>query len=473
MGYPKGFLEYDRQGPAHRPKEERIGDFKEFILPIPEEHLQTQAARCMDCGVPFCHDGCPLGNLIPEFNDAVYQGKWQAAYRLLAKTNPFPEFTGRICPAPCEKSCVLGINQDPVTIESIEKEIAEAAFTNGWVVPQPPEQRTGKQVAVIGSGPAGMAAAYYLNQQGHNVTVFERDETPGGLLRYGVPDFKLEKWVIDRRVAIMEQEGVVFRCNTSIGEDISVEALRSEYDAIVMCTGAPAPRDMRIEGRDLPGVHFAMEYLTQQNRRVAGMWQESPASILAAGKDVLVIGGGDTGSDCIGTANRQGARSVTQITWGPVPALTRPEDNPWPEWPMVLESSSSHEEGCERSWSVLSKAFLPDEHGHLRALQVVNIEWTDGRKSYQELPETLRELPCQLVLIAVGFTGAEPGSLWDQLGVELDAKGRLVGPTFHTSQPGIFSAGDLRRGQSLVVWAQAEGRDAAKACHRYLMEQAQ
>lgn len=468
MGNPSGFLQFDRELPTYKTKEERLSDFNEFVLPFPEDKTREQAARCMDCGVPFCHNGCPLGNLIPEFNDAVYNKEWHRAYILLARTNPFPEFTGRICPAPCEKSCVLGLNQSPVTIEHIEKTIAEKAFEEGWIQPKVPKTRTGRKVAVIGSGPGGMAAAHYLNQMGHEVTVFERDEAPGGLLRYGIPDFKMEKWVIDRRLNMMIEEGVKFVCNVEIGVNISGEELKAEFDGIIVCAGAPQPRDMNIAGRDLEGVHFAMEYLTQQNRMLAGTWSADLPPISAKDKHVIVIGGGDTGSDCIGTANRQGAKSVTQITWGPQPSDERSEDNPWPEWPMTLQTSTSHEEGCERDWSVLTRAFVGDEAGKLTGMEVINIEWADKRAGYQELTETLREIPCDLALIATGFQGADPGGMWDQLGLTLDKKGRLNGRRFHTEVPGIFTAGDVHRGQSLVVWAQAEGRDAARACDEWM-----
>lgn len=471
MGNPTGFLDFERELPRYRTREERVSDFHEFVLPFPEEKTRKQAARCMDCGVPFCHNGCPLGNLIPEFNDAVYQAEWKTAYRLLAKTNPFPEFTGRICPAPCEKSCVLGLNQDPVTIEHIEKAIVEEAFKQGWIQAKPPASRTGKRIAVIGSGPAGMAAAHYLNQSGHSVTVYDRDEAPGGLLRYGIPDFKLEKWVIDRRLNLMIEEGIEFVCNVEIGRDISGEQLKTEYDAVVVCAGAPQPREMGLPGRELSGVHFAMEYLTQQNRMLAGTWDSEALPINAKDKHVLVIGGGDTGSDCIGTANRQGAASVTQITWGPEPSEERSDDNPWPEWPMTLQTSSSHEEGCERDWSVLTKSFVGDATNKLTAMEVVDIRWEPKRAGYEEIAETLRELPCDLALIAVGFQGADRGGLWDQLGVSLDKKGRLRGKKFHTEVPGVFTAGDVHRGQSLVVWAQAEGRDAARSCMEWMQSE--
>lgn len=472
MGNPTGFLEFDRELPRYRAREERISDFQEFVLPFPPEKTRNQAARCMDCGVPFCHNGCPLGNLIPEFNDAVYQKEWLVAYKLLSRTNPFPEFTGRICPAPCEKSCVLGLNQDPVTIEHIEKEIIEEAFRQGWVKANPPASRTGKRVAVIGSGPAGMAAAHYLNQAGNHVVVYERDEAPGGLLRYGIPDFKLEKWVIDRRIQLMQEEGIDFICNIEIGQDISGEELKANYDAVIVCAGAPRPRDLNLPGRELGGVHFAMEYLTQVNRMLAGTWNPELPPIDAKDKHVLVIGGGDTGSDCIGTANRQGAKSITQITWGPEPSMERSEDNPWPEWPMTLQTSTSHEEGCERDWSVLTKSFVGNATGQLKAMEVIDIRWAPKRAGYEEIKESLRHLPCDLALVAVGFEGADQGGLWEQLGVTLDRKGRLRGTKFHTEVPGIFTAGDVHRGQSLVVWAQAEGRDAARACMAWMAEKA-
>jgi glutamate synthase (NADPH) small chain len=469
MGKPTGFKEYKREYPATEAPEQRKQHFKEFLAPLKEEKSHQQAARCMDCGVPFCHQGCPLGNNIPEFNDAVYEGDWQQAFVLLDATNNFPEFTGRICPAPCERSCVLGINQPPVTIELIEKTIAERAYAEGWVQPQPPVQRSGKRVAVIGSGPAGMAAAAQLNRAGHLVTVFERDEKPGGLLRYGIPDFKLEKWVVERRVEILEAEGIEFRCGVTVGEDVRVDQLQADYEAVVLCNGATVPRDMPLEGRAFQGVHFAMDYLTQNNRKVAGDWQQPVGDIDAKDKDVIVIGGGDTGSDCIGTANRQGARSILQMTWGNLPPAERLPENPWPEWPMILETTSSHEEGCEREFGVLTKAFKGDENGQLRALEVVNIRWNPGRKGYVELEETRRELPCQLALISIGFAHPQAEGLLQDLGLELDRRGNVRAPHYRSSQAGVFAAGDVRRGASLVVWAIAEGREAARAADLYLM----
>ena len=471
MGKPTGFLEFDREMPRSRPPQERVQDYQEFYQPFSETKTRQQAARCMDCGVPFCHHGCPLGNQIPEFNDAVYAGDWAAAYAILSETNAFPEFTGRICPAPCEGSCVLGINKPPVTIELIEKAIAEKAFELGLVQPQPPRTRTGKRVAIIGSGPAGLAAAVELNRAGHEVTVFERDEAPGGLLRFGIPDFKLEKGIVERRIALLEAEGIIFRCGVEVGKDVSVTDLQAEYAAILLAGGATVPREMPIPGRDLPGVHLAMDYLTEQNRRVSGLLPEGPPVIDANGKDVIVIGGGDTGSDCIGTANRQGARSITQITWGPRPPEGRTPTNPWPEWPMTLSTTSSHEEGCERDWSILAKAFLADEAGQLRALEIVRVEWEDGRRSYQEVPGSRQELPCQLALIAVGFAKPEDGHLLAPLGVTLDRRGNVATQGYHSSVPGVFAAGDMRRGQSLVVWAIAEGRDAGREMHTWLQAQ--
>jgi glutamate synthase (NADPH/NADH) small chain len=471
MGKPTGFMEFDRETPRTRPPQERVADYQEYYQPFPENKTREQAARCMDCGVPFCHHGCPLGNQIPEFNEAVYAGDWAGAYTLLSETNAFPEFTGRICPAPCEGSCVLGINKPPVSIEQIEKAIAEKAFELGLVQAQPPQTRTGRKVAIIGSGPAGMAAAVELNRAGHLVTVFERDEAPGGLLRFGIPDFKLEKNIVERRIALMEAEGIEFRCGVTVGEDVTVEALHADYDALLLAGGATVPREMPIPGRDLPGVHLAMDYLTEQNRRVSGLLPEGPATIDAAGKRVLVIGGGDTGSDCIGTANRQGAESITQITWGPRPPLARSPENPWPEWPMTLSVTASHEEGCERDWSILSKAFLADEEGKLRALEIVKVEWEDGRRSYREIPGSREELPCELALIAVGFAKPEADHLLAPLGVKLDRRGNVVTQGFHSVVPGAFAAGDMRRGQSLVVWAIAEGRDAGREMHAWLQSQ--
>lgn len=473
MGQPDGFLNYNREMPEKRDPELRKQDFKEIYLPFSKDKTEQQAARCMDCGVPFCHKGCPLGNNIPAFNDAVNARDWEYAYELLHATNNFPEFTGRICPAPCESSCVLGINQPPVTIELIEQSIAEEAFKHGWVKPRIPELSTGKKVAVIGSGPAGLAAADQLNQAGHQVVVFEKDAYPGGLLRYGVPDFKLEKWVVERRIAVMKAEGIRFECGVEVGTDVTGAQLQAEYDAIVLCIGAMVPRDMPIEGRELDGIHFAMEYLTHQNQQVGGEIADLTTALDAHGKHVIVLGGGDTGSDCIGTANRQEALSVTQITWGNKPPESRAEHNPWPEWPMVLQTSTSHEEGCERAWNILTKAFVSDENGHIKALRTVEIEWGEGRKSYKEIPGTEQDLPCDLALIAVGFVHPLKDGLLAQLGVELTDRGRIVAEQLRTNVPGVFTAGDAHRGASLVVWAIAEGREAAREADLYLMGSSQ
>jgi glutamate synthase (NADPH/NADH) small chain len=426
----------------------------------------------MDCGVPFCHHGCPLGNLIPDFNDAVYRNKWQDAARILLSTNNFPEFTGRICPAPCEASCVLSINNQAVTIEHIEKNIAEHAYAKGWIKPRPPARRTGKRIAIVGSGPAGLAAADQLNKAGHWVTVFERSDRIGGLLRYGIPDFKLDKRILDRRLSIMEQEGIVFRVNAHVGVNVSARYLTDTFDAVLVCGGAAAPRDLPIPGRQLSGVHFAMEFLTQQNKRVAGDVLFS-GNILAKGKNVVVIGGGDTGSDCIGTANRQGARSVTQIELLPQPPATRNETiNPWPQWPMVLTVSTSHEEGAVRKWAILTKEFIGDNNGRLTGIKVVDITWgnlPDGRYGFTEIAHSERIIPCELALLAIGFAGAEKTGLVEELNLTIDSRGNVHTVNYMTSREGVFAAGDMRRGQSLVVWAISEGREAARAVDEWLM----
>ena len=472
MGKPTGFIEHRRELPLTRDPQQRIRDYQELYQPFEGEKTLNQAARCMDCGIPFCHSGCPLGNNIPEFNDAVYQKNWKLAYELLSATNNFPEFTGRICPAPCEASCVLGINNDPVAIEHIEKSIAEKAWENGYIQAQPPQIRTGKKVAVIGSGPAGLAAAAQLNSVGHSVTVFERDQHIGGLLRYGIPDFKLDKQYVERRVDLMKAEGIEFITHTFVGKDVSVASLEADYDAIILCGGATVPRDLNLPGRELEGVHFAMEFLTQQNKKVSGEWEANIPQIMATGKDVVVIGGGDTGSDCVGTSNRHGAASITQIELLSKPPLQRGPDNPWPEWPMILRTSSSHEEGCDRQWAILTKAFLGDEQGKLRALQTVEIEWrkgTDGRFQFEEVPGTLQEIPCQLALLAVGFLHGEKTEVLEPLGVDLDERGNVKAASYQTSVPHIFAAGDIRRGQSLVVWAISEGRECAREVDQFLM----
>jgi glutamate synthase (NADPH) small chain len=472
MGQIDGFMKFDREMPKSRDPKERIKDYKEVYTALDKERVKQQASRCMDCGVPFCHNGCPLGNNIPDFNDAVYQGKWEEAIKILSSTNNFPEFTGRICPAPCEASCVLSINNKPVTIEYIEKTIAEQAFEKGYIKPNPPKTRTGKRVAIVGSGPAGLAAAAQLNKAGHWVTVFERSDRIGGLLRYGIPDFKLEKTVLDRRIKLMEQEGVIFRTNAHVGVNISAKHLQEEFDATLICGGASAPRDLPIPGRQFKGVHYAMEFLTQQNKRVAGDRIFS-GEILATGKNVLVIGGGDTGSDCVGTSNRHEAKSVTQIELLAKPPLKRNDaSNPWPLWPMVVMTSSSHEEGVQRQWAILTKEFLGDAMGRLTGLKIVDITWgvnAQGKMGFEEVPGSERIIPCELALLAIGFTGAEKGGMVDELKLELDERGNIRTQNYKSTQEGIFAAGDIRRGQSLVVWAISEGREAARAVDTWLM----
>lgn len=472
MGDYKGFLKYNRETPSSRNPQERINDYKEIYQPFDEEKTTKQAARCMDCGIPFCHNGCPLGNIIPEFNDAVYQEDWTLAYDILSSTNNFPEFTGRICPAPCEAACVLGINNPPVAIEHIEKSIAEMAFDKGLIRPQPPTLRTGKKVAVVGSGPAGLAAAAQLNKAGHTVTVFERDDRIGGLLRYGIPDFKLEKWVVERRVALMEAEGVRFRTNANVGENIPVEKLQQDFDAILLCGGSTIPRDLPIKGRELKGVYFAMDFLKQNNQRVAGDLFKNEVLISAKDKHVVVIGGGDTGSDCVGTSNRHGAASVTQIELLSKPPNSRAEETPWPLWPMQLRTSSSHEEGCDRHWAILTKEFMGDKHGNLKAIKLVDIEWKipegGGRPTFVEIEGTERDIPCELALLAIGFVHPQKAGMLEQLGVALDNRGNVAATDYQTSIENVFAAGDMRRGQSLVVWAISEGREAAKAVDKYL-----
>src|SRR6476659_6497006 len=406
MGKPTGFLEFTRELPAKRDVRERVGDYKEFMERLPDQKLNQQAARCMNCGVPFCHSGCPLGNVIPEFNDAVYRQNWSEAYDILSSTNNFPEFTGRICPAPCESSCVLGINQPPVAIEEIEKHIIEIAFEKGFVKPRKPAYRSGKKVAVVGSGPAGLAAAAQLNYAGHSVVVFERDDAPGGLLRYGIPDFKLEKWIVDRRIKLMEEEGVVFRCNANVGVNISINDLLREYNAIVLAGGSTIPRNLNIPGRELKGVHFAMDFLKQQNKRVSNLSVDGE-DILATDKNVVVIGGGDTGSDCVGTSNRHKAASVTQFELLPKPPEDRTHQMPWPTYPMTLKVTSSHEEGSHRHWAIATKEFLGDALGNLRALKVVDLEWKSGPEGrttqFTEVAGSEREITCELALLAMGF----------------------------------------------------------------------
>ena len=474
MGKPTGFKEYNRALPNKLPVAERVKHYQEFVERMPEQQLNEQSARCMNCGVPFCHNGCPLGNIIPEFNDAVYHKDWKEAYEILISTNNFPEFTGRICPAPCETACVLGINQPAVTIEEIEKNIIEIAFENGFVQPRKPNHRTGKKVAVIGSGPAGLATAAQLNYAGHLVTVFERDSKPGGLLRFGIPDFKLEKTVVERRIKLLEQEGIEFKCNANVGVNIRVSDLNREFDAIVLAGGSTIPRDLNIPGRELKGVHFAMEFLKQQNKRVSNLTIDEEV-LTASNKNVVVIGGGDTGSDCIGTSNRQLAKSITQFELLPKPPETRAPYMPWPTYPMLLKTTTSHEEGAERIWNIATKAFIGDENGYLKGIQVVDVAWTasaEGRPAqFKEVEGSQRELPCELVLLAMGFMHPETTGLIEQLGVELDEKGNVKATEqqYRTNQDKIFTAGDMRRGQSLVVWAISEGRECARQVDLYLM----
>ncbi len=471
MGKITGFLEFDREVEQYKTVENRIKEYKEFTVPLPKDKLKNQGARCMDCGIPFCHSGCPLGNLIPDFNDAVYNNKWEKASRILHATNNFPEFTGRLCPAPCEEACVLGINEDPVSIENIEKNIVEEAFKNDWIKPVLPKSRTGKTVAVIGSGPTGLAAAQQLNRVGHFVTVFERDEKPGGLLRYGIPDFKLEKKIIDRRINILEKEGILFKTNTYIGKDINAEQLKNDFDAIVLCTGASVRRNLPVKGSNLKGVVQAMDFLTQNNRRVDGLGGLGE-EILANGKDVIVIGGGDTGSDCIGTSVRHRAASVTNFEIMNKGTLERPSHQPWPFWPMRLRTSSSHEEGVNRNWSISTKEFLGDKKGNLTGLITSEVTWVkeNGRFILKEIPDTEKKWKCELALLALGFTGSET-TVAKQLGVIMDEKSNMKATEndYKTNIKGVFAAGDTRRGQSLIVWAIAEGRQVAHHIDTYLM----
>ena len=478
MGKPTGFLEFNRELPTYKDAKERIHEYKEIYLEFADEKTQTQAARCMNCGVPFCHNGCPLGNIIPEFNDAVYHKDWQLATEILLSTNNFPEFTGRICPAPCEASCVLGINQPPVTIEHIEKSIIEKAFELNLIQANPPKERTDKKVAVVGSGPAGLAAAAQLNKAGHNVTVFERADEIGGLLRYGIPDFKLEKTVVKRRIKLMQEEGIIIKTNTNVGVDISIDELTTNFDAIILSGGSTVPRDLPIPGRQLKGVFPAMEFLSQQNKRVAEIKTEldhqgkkyENGDIFASNKNVIVIGGGDTGSDCVGTSNRHGATSVTQIELLAKPPENRAESTPWPLWPMQLRTSSSHEEGCERKWSILTKEFIGNDKNELTGLKIVEIEWKtiDGKPQIVEIEGTERILPCELALLAMGFLHPQHDGILQQAEIELDNRGNVKDNFYKTNKEKIFTAGDMRRGQSLVVWAISEGRECARSVDIFL-----
>jgi glutamate synthase (NADPH) small chain len=472
MGKVTGFIEIKRAKLQARPVHERILDWHEVYLREPDARVRDQGARCMDCGIPFCHQGCPLGNFIPDWNDLVYRHRWEAAIDRLHATNNFPEWTGRLCPAPCEGACVLGINDDPVSIKGIELAIVEHAFDHGWIKAKPPSARTGKRVAIVGSGPAGLAAADQLNRAGHHVTVFERADRIGGLLRYGIPEFKLEKRFLDRRLALLAEEGVEFRSGVEIGIDLPVSSLRRQFDATVLCCGAPWARDLQIPGRELSGIHFAVEYLTQQNRRVAGDHVPADDLISAEGKRVVIIGGGDTGADCLGTVHRQGARSVHQFELLPKPPDARHEDNPWPQWPNVFRTSSAHEEGGERVYAVSTERFVGDVHGHVTGLHAVNVETRreGGRLRFEPMGGTEFTLEAELILLAMGFVGPERGSLLSQLGVRMTDRGTVWrDEQWMTSEAGVFTAGDMQRGQSLIVWAIADGRNAARSVDAYLM----
>jgi len=465
MGKATGFKEFTRELPARRPVAERVGDYFEIYQPFPEEKLRNQAARCMDCGVPFCNTGCPVSNVIPDWNDLVYRDRWKDAIRVLHATNNFPEITGRICPAPCEAACVLGINEPAVAIKQIEKTIVERAFEAGWIVPEPPGERSGKRVAVVGSGPAGLAAAQQLNRAGHWVTVLEKADRIGGLLRYGIPDFKLEKRVLDRRLRQMEAEGVEFRTSAHVGASVPVEDLRREFDAILLAGGAEAPRDLQVPGRDLRGIHLAMEFLPQQNRRGAG--DSVPNQILATGKRVIIIGGGDTGADCLGTSHRQKAASVHQLEIMPQPPAERAPSTPWPLWPLMLRSESSHEEGGAREFAVSTTRFEGDGKGNVKQVNLVHVS---PPPKFEPVAGTDFTLDADLVLLAMGFTGPVRAGMIEQLGVKLDARGNVeTDGSYMSSVPGVFAAGDMRRGQSLVVWAISEGRRAAEGVQRYLL----
>jgi glutamate synthase (NADPH) small chain len=464
MGELGGFMKIHRHDPRKRPIPERVEDFKEYVVLLPQAELQEQGARCMDCGIPFCHSGCPLGNLIPDWNDLVYRDRWREAIDALHATNNFPEFTGRICPAPCEAACVLDINDDAVTIKQIEQSIIDHAFAEGWVKPEPPPFRTGRTVAVVGSGPAGLAAAAQLNKAGHRVTLFERNDRVGGLLRYGVPDFKLDKGVVQRRVDILEAEGVEMRTGVNVGVDITGDELREQFDAIVISTGSTVPRDLPVPGRELDGVHFAMEYLEQRNRFVAG---DAPPDkpITAAGKHVVIIGGGDTGADCLGNSHRERPASVTQFELLPEPPPDRPDDRtPWPQWPLIMRTSGAHEEGGDRVYSVMT-THLTGSGGRVTELHHHEV---GPPPSFEKIEGSERTIPADLVLLAMGFLHPQHEGLIEQLGVELDSRGNVADENFASSVPGVFACGDARRGQSLIVWAIAEGRQAARSCDEYL-----
>ena len=476
MGKPTGFIEVHRKKHPTRPVAERIKDWREVYLSYPAGELEMQGGRCMDCGIPFCHQGCPLGNLIPDWNDLIYRDRWQAAIERLHATNNFPEFTGKLCPAPCEGSCVLGINEDPVTIKSVEVAIIDRAWNVGWVTPRPPTNRTWKKIAIVGSGPAGLAAADQLNRAGHSVTVFEKADRIGGLLRYGIPEFKMEKRHLDRRLGVMEAEGVVFRAGINVGVDVPAARLRDGYDAVLLAGGAGQPRDLPVPGRELKGVHFAMDYLTLQNKRCEGDEVPDAEFITAEGKHVIIIGGGDTGADCLGTAHRQGAASVHQLELLPRPPQERAADNPWPQWPLVFRVSTAHDEGGERLFAVSTERFSGDASGHVRALHAINVEMVkkDGRVQFVRVEGSEFEIPADLVLLAMGFVGPEKSALLSDLGVTMTDRGNVARDArWMTNVPGVFTAGDMQRGQSLIVWAIAEGRSAARAIDQFLMGESQ
>ena len=467
MGKPTGFIEYRREVPQRRAVAERLDDWSDVYTAFAEEKVKTQGARCMDCGIPFCQSGCPVNNVIPHWNDLVYKDRWEEAIRVLHSTNNFPEFTGNVCPAPCEASCVLGINEPPVTIKVIERTIIEYAFQHGWIKPEPPQKRSGKTVAVIGSGPSGLAAAQQLNRAGHRVTVYEKNDRVGGLLRYGIPDFKFEKHLLDRRIEQLQAEGIVFTTKTNVGVNISAEELRRSYDAILLCGGAESPRDLKVPGRELKGVHFAMEFLPQQNRRNAGDKTDPSKDILAAGKRVIIIGGGDTGADCLGTSLRQKARSVHQFEIMPKPPIERAASTPWPLWPLQLRTESSHEEGGTRDWALATTKFEGDADGNVTKLHAIRV---GPPPNFAPITGSEFVLEADLVLLAMGFNGPSKNGLLDELGVALDARSNVsTDKEYMSSVPGIFSAGDMRRGQSLVVWAISEGRKAARSVDKFLM----
>jgi glutamate synthase (NADPH/NADH) small chain len=475
VGKPTGFLEIARKKPPTRPVAERLHDWREVYLPYPESALKDQAARCMDCGIPFCHNGCPLGNLIPDWNDLVYRDRWKSAIERLHATNNFPEFTGRLCPAPCEGSCVLGINNDPVTIKAVEVSIIDRAFDEGWVLAEPPEVRTGRRVAIVGSGPAGLSAAAQLNRAGHTVTVFERADRIGGLLRYGIPEFKFEKRFLDRRLELLKEEGILFRTNANIGGNVPVEELRADFDAIVLAGGSTRPRDLPVPGRELSGIHFAMDYLTRQNRRNEGETIPDKDFISAKDKHVIIIGGGDTGADCLGTAHRQGAKTVHQLELLSRPPEARTDGNPWPLWPNIFRVSSAHEEGGERVYSIATQKFTGDANGRVTTLHASEIDMVTaagGRVEFKPQPGTDIELQADLVLLAMGFLGPEQNGMLDKLGVKMTDRGNVWRDAeWMTSVEGVFAAGDMQRGQSLIVWAMAEGRSCARGVDKYLMGQ--